>query len=113
MTNPDADKVMASKIAALRKEFIDSLPARIQKISSLLALLNDQPEHRHELYRQVHSLTGSLGIFEYTDASRSARSMCHLLEPNAPIDDVLYAMDELNVLAAQLFSEIDQLDSSS
>lgn len=113
MTNPDADTVLDSKIAALRQEFLGSLPVRIQKISGLLALLNDEPEHRHELYRQVHSLTGSLGIFEYTDASRTARSMCHILEPDIALDDVLYAMDELNVLAAQLFSQIDQLGSSA
>lgn len=112
MTNPEADTAMDSKIAALRKEFIGGLPARIQTISSLLALINDQPEHRNELYRQVHSLTGSLGIFDYRDASQTARSMCHILEPETSLDDMLYAMDELNVLAAQLFSQIDQLESS-
>jgi len=113
MTDPEADTIMDSKIAALRQEFIDGLPTRIQTVSSLLALLNDQPEHRHELHRQVHSLTGSLGLFEFMEASQTARNMCHLLEPDLPLDDVLYTMDELNVLAAELFTQIEKLGSSS
>jgi len=113
MTIPDADEIMDSKIAALRKEFIGGLPGRIQTISSLLALLNDQPDLRQELFRQAHSLTGSLGLFEYIEASKTSRSMCNLLEPDLPIDDVLYELDQLNVLAAKLFSQIEALGQAS
>jgi len=113
MINRDADAkaeaIMDSKIAALREEFVAGLPARIQTIFSLLALLNDQADLRQELFRQVHSLTGSLGLFEHMDASYTARAMCNLLEPDLPIEDVLYEMDQLNVLAAKLFSQIEEL----
>jgi len=109
MIIPGADETMDSKIAALRMEFIDGLPARIQTISSLLALLNDQPDLRQELFRQAHSMTGSLGLFEYMAASKTARAMCNLLEPDLPIEDVLYELDQLNVLAAKLFSQIEEL----
>ncbi|HED16933.1 MAG TPA: hypothetical protein ENI64_09010 [Gammaproteobacteria bacterium] len=111
MTYLDADDVMDSKIAALRKEFIAGLPGRIQTISSLLALLYDQPDHRQELFRRVHSITGSLGLFEYMEPSHTAREMCNLLDPDLPLDDVLYSLDELNVLAVKLFGQIEVLHS--
>ncbi len=108
-TDTDTDTDMDSKIAALRVEFVNGLPARLDTISSLMALLNDQSEHRHELYRQVHSLTGSLGLFEYAEASKTARSMCNLVEPDIPLDDVLYSQDELNRLLAELYRQVEEL----
>ena len=70
------------KLNALRRDYSQQLPQRIQEIKSLWSDLvsGDKAELRQSFHRLMHSLAGSAGTFGYNLISEKARTIEHHLE---------------------------------
>lgn len=67
---------------ALFQEFAQKLPQRIAAIAQLIeeiATQKNDDDSLHELFRQVHSLSGSAPSFGYQDLGEAARALEYLL----------------------------------
>ena len=109
MDTQDTEPSLEEKVDALRRQFLAGLPQRLSSIQLLLDGLRRDPGGRAALYQEIHSLTGSLGLYGYTETMRLARRLCNLMSPNRSDADVHDDLDTLNTLYRKLQQDVGRL----
>ena len=81
---PDSEEIQ-KQLTALRLEFASSLVPRVNQITEDINLLVTQTEpvaSLQEIFRQIHSLSGSAGTFGFSQLSGQLRQLELILKEN-------------------------------
>ncbi|MEO8039683.1 MAG: Hpt domain-containing protein [Betaproteobacteria bacterium] len=80
----DTASADADFLAEVSREFVRTLPSKLEDVVSLWTALADgaaTPEQSQALYRNVHSLAGSAKTFGCAPVSAAARTLEYQLKP--------------------------------
>lgn len=101
-------------MASLWERYKGVMTARMSVIDGAMRQLREgelSDSEREKAHAEAHKLAGSIGTFGYLEASRLAREIEVLLDPQGPLGEA--EAEKLSALTDRLRTEVDQAAAHS